>query len=124
MTERTPQGGPSGSQKRQRGQSVKVALTEAERAKIAADAQAAGLSLSGYARAVLLGADTPRTKRAAALPEQQDLARLLAQLGKVGGNLNQLTKLGNQGQLVPPSALDACLADVRAAAEQVRQALK
>lgn len=114
----------SASQTRQRFRSVKVALTEEERATVATAAQALGFSLSGYARQTLLGHPTPRTQRAAPLPERQDLARLLGQLGRVGGNLNQLAKLAHQGQPLPADALADALAEVRAAAEQVRQALR
>lgn len=114
----------SASQTRQRLQSVKVALTEAERATVAAGAEAAGLSLSGYARQTLLGQPTPRTRRAAPSPDVQAMARLLGQLGRVGGNLNQLARQANQGQPLPADALADALAEVRAAAEQVRQALR
>ena len=113
----------STSDSRQRSP-VTVQLSPDERAKIAADAQAVGLSLGGYFRFLGMRMQTPRTQPAAPLPERQDLARLLAALGKVGGNLNQLTKLANQGQIVPPSALAACLDEVRAAAEQVRETLR
>ena len=114
----------STSQTRERGKSIKVALSETERANIEAKAQAAGLSLSGYSRAQLLGSVTPRTLKAAPLPERQELARLLAQLGKVGANLNQLTHRANTGQSVEAEALAATLAQVRAAADDIRQKLK
>lgn len=100
-----------------------VQLAPDERAKVAAAARAAGLSLSGYARETLLGEVTPRTQRAAPTPEVKDLARLLAELGKIGANLNQLAKLGNQGQPVPTLELSATLAAIRLAAEKVRQTL-
>lgn len=113
----------SASQTRQRAKVLQVRLTPDERAKVAAAASASGLSLSGYARETLLGAETPGTQRAAPTPEIKALAILLGQLGKVGANLNQLTKLGNQGQPVPTLELSATLAAIRLAAERVRQAL-
>lgn len=112
----------SASQTRQRVRSVKVALTEDEHATVSAAAQALGLSLSGYARQTLLGEPTPRTRKAAPPADVQALARLLGQLGKVGGNLNQLAKLAHHGHPLPELA--QTLAEVRAAAEQVRQALQ
>lgn len=112
----------SASDSRKRSPLV-VQLTPEERAKVAAAASASGLSLSGYARETLLGEPTPRTQRAAPLPEVQALAILLGQLGKIGANLNQLAKLGNQGQPVPTLELSATLAAVRLAAERVRQTL-
>lgn len=113
----------SASQTRQRAKVLQVRLTPDERAKVAAAARAAGLSLSGYARETLLGEVTPRTQRAAPTPDVQALAIMLGQLGKVGANLNQLAKLGNQGQPVPTLELSATLAAVRLAAEKVRQTL-
>ena len=97
-------------------------LTPEERAKAEADAQALGLSLSGYARTLLLGAVTPGTPRRP-LPSAEELARMLGQLGKVGSNLNQLTKLANQGQLVPPATLGLCVAEVRQLTAQIAEAL-
>jgi hypothetical protein len=113
----------SSSQTRQRAKVLQVRLTPEERAKVAAAASASGLSLSGYARETLLGEPTPRTQRAAPPPEVQALAIVLGQLGKIGANLNQLAKLGNQGQPVPTLELSATLAAVRLAAERVRQTL-
>lgn len=113
----------SASDRRKRSPLV-VQLSPDERTTVAAGAQAVGLSLSGYARHTLLGQPTPRTQRAAPSPDVQALARLLGQLGRVGGNLNQLAKLANQGQPLPADALADALAEVRAAAEQVRQALR
>lgn len=114
----------SASQTRQRAQVLQVRLSPDERATVAAGAQAAGLSLSGYARQTLLGQPKPRTRQAAPSPDVQALARLLGQLGRVGGNLNQLARQANQGQPLPADALADALAEVRAAAEQVRQALR
>lgn len=111
----------STSQTRKRAKVLQVRLSPEEVAPIAAAAQVAGLSLSGYARQVLLGQPTPRTQRAAPSADVQALARLLGQLGKVGSNLNQLAKLVHHGQ---PVELAQTLAEVRAAAEQVRQALQ
>ena len=112
-----PKRHPSGSRTRQ-----PVMLTPAERAKAEADANAQGLSLSGHARALLMGDVTPRTPRRPAR-DVAELARLSGQLGKVGSNLNQLAHLGHQRQLVPPPALEACLAEVRAVTAQLAEIL-
>ena len=55
------------------------------------------------------------------MPEAKALAALIGQLGMIGSNLNQLAKLGNQGQAVPMLELSATLAAIRLAAEQIRQ---
>lgn len=118
----------STSQQRERGKTLQVRLSEAELERIAADAQAAGLSLSGYARAQLLGAVTPRTRKAAPLPAVKLLAQIFAALGKIGSNMNQLARAVNQGQSVETKALAVNLAaaieDVQAAAEDIRRTLR
>ena len=111
------------SQNRNRRRSLKTATTDAEAEEIEAKARAAGVSVAGYLRESALERETPGTQRSAPLPERQALVRLLGQLGMVGSNLNQLTKLGNQGQPLPMLELSATLAAIRLAAEQVRQAL-
>ena len=112
------------SQNRNRRRSLKTATTDAEAEEIEAKARAAGVSVAGYLRESALERETPGTlQRAAPLPERQALAILLGQLGKIGANLNQLAKLGNQGQPVPMLELSATLAAVRLAAERVRQTL-
>lgn len=108
-----------GRETRQRQKVVRARVTADEFDKITADAQAVGLSVGGYLRFLGMRMETPRTKRAAPLPESQDLARLVGGLGRIGGNLNQLTKLANQRQIVPPSALDASLAEVRALTDEI-----
>ena len=113
----------SSSQKRERRRSLKTATTDAEAEEIEAKARAAGVSVAGYLRESALERETPGTQRAAPTPDVQALAILLGQLGKVGANLNQLARLGNQGRPVPLAELMETLAATRAAAEKVRQAL-
>ena len=113
----------SASRQRQRSP-VSVMLTPGERAQISADAQAVGLSLGGYLRFLGMKMPTPRTQTARATPDANEVRRLLGEVNKLGGNLNQLARLGNQGQIVPPSSLAACLEEVRAAAESVREILR
>lgn len=108
-----------GRETRQRQKVIRARVTQEEFDKITADAQAVDLSVGGYLRFLGMGMKTPGTQRAAPLPAAQDLARIAAGLGRIGGNLNQLTKLANQRQIVPPSALDASLAEVRALVDEI-----
>jgi hypothetical protein len=98
-------------------------LTPEERAKIAADAEAVGLRLGGYLRMLGMRMQTPRTKTAKATPDALELSKLGSQVAKIGGNLNQLAKLGNQGQLVPPSSLAACISEIRELALKIATTL-
>lgn len=114
----------SASQTRKRGKILAARFADPEAAEVEAKARAAGVSVAGYLRESALERETPGTlQRTAPLPERQALVLLLGRLGKIGANLNQLAKLGNQGQPVPTLELSETLAAVRLAAERVRQAL-
>jgi hypothetical protein len=89
-----------GSKKRRRDIHLSVRLTEDERVLIDAAAERAGLAVGSYARQALLGAPTPRQVRRPPV-ERKELARLLGELGHVGGNLNQLAHHANAGMPVP-----------------------
>ena len=88
----------SASQTRQRGKILAARFSEAEAVEIEAKARAVGVSIAGYLRESALARETPGTQRAAPPVDVQSLARLLGQLGKVGGNLNQLAKLAQLPQ--------------------------
>jgi hypothetical protein len=88
-----------------RSRSFTLRFTEAEFEQVQAGATAARVAISTYARAVLLDAVIPRTARRATADEKQ-LARMLAQLGKIGSNLNQIAQQANTtGQLAPVASL-------------------
>lgn len=112
----------STSQNRERSSSVTFRVTDDERRALQAAAGEARQSLGGYVREKALGTATPGTRRTPA-PDAAQLARLLGQLGKVGSNLNQLTRLANQHQLVPPPVLELCLREVRELTQAVAEAL-
>ncbi|MBF0562025.1 MAG: plasmid mobilization relaxosome protein MobC, partial [Alphaproteobacteria bacterium] len=75
----------SGSETRQRQNSLRVRLTDAERTALDGAAERAGLSLASYARQVLLAAPPPRQARRPPV-EKAELGRLVAQIGKIGSN--------------------------------------
>ena len=105
----------SGSQKRQRQSSVKIALTSAELAEVARKAQACGLSLSSFGRASVLGEPGPRAQRAPHV-NALELAQATAALNKAGSNLNQIAHVLNASGSI---ALRDCLA----ALDETRAAL-
>ncbi len=121
MTETALKRSRSGSRTRQT-RPLSVHLTETERAALAEAADRAALPLSGYVRTVLLKAPPPRQVRRPPL-ERQQLAQLVGQLGRVGNNLNQLTKLANEGRIVPPQTLGLALDDVRRALALIARAM-
>jgi hypothetical protein len=86
-----------GSQNRQRTKQAVLPCTPEERAEIEARAEKAGLTVSGYLRALVFGADTPQPRAAKrATVQAETLQRILAELGKTGGNLNQIARRVNQ----------------------------
>lgn len=97
-------------------------VTEKEHAAIGEAASKAGLAPGSYARGKVLGGNPPRAVRA--LPvERQALTLLLAQIGRVGGNLNQLAKAGNSGLPVDAREVAPALADLRAIRDDIRALL-
>lgn len=111
--ERTARSKVSGTETRQRTRVVQVRLSEAEYSEITGRAEAALLTPASYVRDVVLDAPAPRARRRPAI-EAVQVARVLAQLGKVGSNLNQLARQANAGLPVPRDALARALADVSA----------
>lgn len=101
----------SGSEKRQRQKALRLRLTDDEQATIADAAERAGLSLASYARQALLAAPPPRQVRRPPV-EKVELARLVAHIGKIGSNLNQLAHIGNAGGVVDGVALAAELGEL------------
>ncbi len=110
----------AGSNKRQRGRMLSIRLTEAERLLDAASR--AGLSLGGFARQVLLDAPPPRASRWPPI-ERVELALLLAHVGKLGSNVNQLAKYGNTGRLIEDPHLAAAAVDIAVLRAAIMEAL-
>jgi hypothetical protein len=91
----------SKSRKRRADQPRQAWLTKAEAAKIDALAKPLG-GFSALVRAALLGYRPRATKY-----ELAALARILAQLGKIGSNVNQLAKRANEGRFNADAIDDA-----------------
>ena len=112
----------SGTEKRVRRNHLSVRLSEDERAAVDAAADRAGLAVGSYARQALLGAPMPRQVRRPPV-ERKELARLLGELGHVGGNLNQLAKSANAGIVPYGVELEAALAGVKDVRDAILAAL-
>ena len=113
----------SGSTRRRKYASLTIRLSPEERAQIAADAARAGLSLGGYVRVRLCAAPSPI--RAVRHPpvNAEILARVLAQLGRVGGNLHQLVRHLNFGDYAAVMDAPAVLAELRQVSAAIMGAL-
>jgi hypothetical protein len=112
----------SGTEKRVRDRILTVRLSAEERAAIDEAANKAGLVVGSYARQAMLGAPAPRQVRRPPV-ERRELARLLGELGKIGGNLNQLAKAANTGILTYGGDIDAALAGLAEVKDAILRAL-
>ncbi len=106
------------SETRQRSKTIVVRATEAEEAAIRAKAQDAGVSVSAFVRAAALARKLPSPPPA--------LLAGLANLGQLGGLLKLALAQSDQGKA--PAAvraqLEATLASIRGAADEVRAQLR
>ena len=79
---------------------IALRLTAADHAQIDAAARAAGLAIGPYMRKVALGSSGIRAKKRPTHMNEA-LARLLAEAGKIGSNVNQIAKWSNTEKLSP-----------------------
>lgn len=89
----------SGTEKRARQSHLTFRMSKEERAKLNAAAQAVGLTPGSYVRSIVLSAPIPAQGKKRP-PENKEFARVLGQIGKVGGNLNQMAHRLSRGDLV------------------------
>jgi hypothetical protein len=88
--------GRSGSQKRRTTARIAVNCTPAQKAEILKKIDATGLSPSAMCLAVLLDVPLPARRRPSV--DTQLLAKVLAELGKIGSNINQIAYHLNAGR--------------------------
>ncbi|TXI24140.1 MAG: plasmid mobilization relaxosome protein MobC [Nitrosomonas sp.] len=100
------------SETRQKTLMVGLRATPAEYAELKQLAEREGLSVASYIRSRALAAPTTRARRRPPI-EAQLLGNLLAQLGKIGSNLNQIARGINQGELVTQGDIQAALGEHR-----------
>ncbi len=111
------------SEKRERGLMIGVRVNPEERAEIENAASAAGLSLASYMRELVLNAPQTKKPRKPSI-ERAALAQILAQVGKIGSNINQIARRLNQGKGVGLERLGAALDDVAEIKNAIIEALK
>jgi len=112
----------SGSQKRRRKHVVNITFDDTEFMQTQDKASVAGLSLAGFGRAAMLGSPGPRAVRRPPLNAEL-LAYAVAQLNRVGNNLNQLNKRLNAAQATGAGETAVVVAEIRVAIRQICEAL-
>ena len=90
-----------GSERRQRIETIHVRVYPPEMERLKAEA-AAGMSAAGYLRAGRLGegASGPRVRRRLPVIEATLLAQAVAELNRIGNNLNQTARALNELRLI------------------------
>lgn len=106
-----------------RSEYLRVRLTPEEIEQLRRDADTAAVSVSDVARAQLLNAPIPKRKYRRSV-DHEKLAEVLQQLGKIGGNLNQLAKVANTtGDLTHVRNMRELKSELEAIRDEVRAAL-
>jgi hypothetical protein len=112
----------TGSETRKRRSIIGFRASDEERAEIEANAADAGFTVGSYLRNLAISRPRTRAVRRAG-GDAALLSRTLGQLGKIGSNINQLAKKANSDGVYAPPELDHALAELRAAAKAILQAL-
>jgi len=97
-------------------------VSENEHAELIEAAGRAGLAPGSYARAKVFGGSPPRAVRVLPI-EREALAVLLAQIGRLGGNLNQLARARNAELPVYAPEVVAEIAALRELRDELRAML-
>jgi hypothetical protein len=87
----------SGTDNRQRTQTVTVRLTPDERATLEELSSRSGLAAGAFMRAATFGNAGPRAQRRPPI-DHVALRQLLGELGRVGNNINQIARSLNAGE--------------------------
>jgi hypothetical protein len=108
--------------KRQRNKVFTVRLNDAEWLAMRERADRAGLTVGGYFRKAALEVEPLRASRRPPV-DRAELALVLGQVGKIGGNINQLTKLAHLGGWPEHEDLRQAVADLRFMRDTLLKAL-
>ncbi len=87
----------SGSEKRRKQHVRTFRVTPEEDAELEANAQSAGLAVASFIRARTITISQTRARRRPSV-EQETIARLQAEMNRVGGNIHQILKRVNFGE--------------------------
>jgi Mobilization protein NikA len=112
----------SGSDKRQRGETVTVRLTKDERAALETLSSRSGMAAGAFMRAAAFGDAGPRARRRPTA-DHRTLRQLLGECGRIGNNINQIARRLNQGETVSLPEIREALAAYRLIRDAIFTAL-
>ena len=95
------------SETKTKSRQVNIRLSDEEMARVLHAAENAGLSISAYVRKLAVG-----QKVKPMVIDREQGKQLIAALGKIGGNINQIAKVANQGGGVDAGALERLHEDI------------
>ena len=102
----------SSTRDKSRDPPLSVRLSAEERAIVCERAEAAGLSINAFFRAAAMDA-TPSRKHRRVTVDQRAVAKLLGEIGRIGSNVNQLTRLAHMGAWPDAEMLSDAAADIQ-----------
>lgn len=111
--------------RRFRNKEYNLRLSAEEHEQLFTLAAQKGVTVGALIRQQVLGSEIP--KNCYRIPQSSlkpELAKLLAHLGKVGSNLNQVARVYNSRNTPTPAALHATLKQLQLVVHDVRTALK
>ncbi len=114
---------PSGSETRTKGGIIGFRVDAIERAEIESAAEAAGLTVGSYCRDTILSKALTTARRRPSL-DRALLAQLLGQLGKLGGNMNQIAKRLNEGAGVGAERISSACGDFEILRAEILKAIR
>jgi hypothetical protein len=112
-----------GTETRRKGALLAFRVAPEERAEIETAAEAEGLTVGSFIRGKILIKIRTQPKRKPAL-DRVLLGQILGQLGKLGGNLNQIAKKLNEGQRVDAGRITAATSEFSRLREELLNAIR
>jgi hypothetical protein len=112
------------SEERERTAQFRTRLTPEEKARLQANAKAAGLDVAAFVRLRTIGTPGPRTRAPTPSTAVIAWAEWRGQLGKIDSNLTQLARLADMGDTERPADLDRVTAYVTRLRDDARAAMK
>lgn len=106
------QGAKKRSENREKQRRLTVRFSPVEREQLETFADRAGLTLGSYVRSRSLEKPTTKAVRRPVV-QQAILSKLVAQLGRIGNNLNQIARGLNQGENITQHQIQPALAEHR-----------
>jgi hypothetical protein len=111
----------SESESRKRTKMLPTRWTPTEYDQLSQRAHQAGLSRAAFIRLKTLGDEGPRSQKRPS-KERRDLARVLAELGKIGGNINQIARHLNSGGEMNRQVAERLVRAMKSMISEVRDA--